>query len=93
MIANFFRFSAKDRSLCLDDLQQDNEKPYNLGVYSCQPNVTRSQFFTLTQSGVLRNELSCATIQQRFVLLFSITITFVINKNFCFELNGFSVLK
>lgn len=63
-----YRFSAKNQNLCLDDLQQDNEKPYNLGIYSChKPNVTRSQFFSITQSGVLRNELSCASIQQRFV--------------------------
>lgn len=62
------RFAAKDQNLCLDDLQQDNEKPYNLGLYTChRPNVTRSQFFTLTDSGVIRNELSCASVQQRYV--------------------------
>lgn len=56
------------QNLCLDDLQADNEKPYNLGVYSChRGNVTRSQFFSLTNTGVLRNELSCATIQQRLL--------------------------
>lgn len=65
-VAFFHRFPAKNQNLCLDDLQQDNEKPYNLGIYSChRPNVTRSQFFTLTDSGVLRNELSCASVQQR----------------------------
>lgn len=64
------RFAAKDQNLCLDDLQQDNEKPYNLGLYTChRPNVTRSQFFTLTDSGVVRNELSCASVQQRYVSL------------------------
>lgn len=62
------RFSAVNADLCLDDLQQDNESPFNLGIYTCHhPDVTRSQFFSLTNSGVLRNELSCASIQQRFV--------------------------
>ncbi|XP_055307732.1 polypeptide N-acetylgalactosaminyltransferase 1 isoform X2 [Sitodiplosis mosellana] len=63
----FGRFSAKHQNYCLDDLQQDNEKPYNLGIYSChKPNVSRSQFFSITHSGVLRNELSCASIQQSY---------------------------
>lgn len=58
------------QNLCLDDLQQNNEEPYNLGVYSChKPDVTRSQFFSLTNEGVLRNEQSCATIQRRFVVI------------------------
>ncbi|XP_031621916.1 polypeptide N-acetylgalactosaminyltransferase 1-like, partial [Contarinia nasturtii] len=61
------RFSAKNQNLCLDDLQQDNEKPYNLGVYFCSTqNITRSQFFSITREGVLRNELSCASIQQNY---------------------------
>lgn len=62
------RFSAVNADLCLDDLQQDNESPFNLGIYTCHhPDVTRSQFFSLTNSGVLRNEISCASIQQRFI--------------------------
>lgn len=66
------RFAAREQNLCLDDLQQDNEKPYNLGLYTChRPNVTRSQFFTLTNTGVLRNELSCASVQQRYDLPFN----------------------
>ena len=62
----FGRASALTQDLCFDDLQQDNESPYNLGVYAChRPDVTRSQFYSLTNAGVLRNELSCASIQQR----------------------------
>lgn len=63
-----FRVAAIHQNLCLDDLQQDNEKPYNVGVYTChRPNVTRSQFFSFTKAGVLRNELSCASVQQRYI--------------------------
>lgn len=52
------------RNLCLDDLQQNNEKPYNLGVFFCGTPITKSQFFSITNDGVLRNELSCATVQR-----------------------------
>lgn len=59
------------QDLCADDLQADNEKPFNLGVYTChRPNITRSQFFSLTNTGVLRSELSCASIQRRFEFRF-----------------------
>lgn len=65
------RVAAIHQNLCLDDLQQDNEKPYNVGVYTChRPNVTRSQFFSFTKAGVLRNELTCASVQQRYYIPF-----------------------
>ncbi|XP_037816941.1 polypeptide N-acetylgalactosaminyltransferase 1 [Lucilia sericata] len=50
-------------NLCLDDLQQNNEKPYNLGVYSCSKEIAKTQFFSFTNNNVLRNELSCANVQ------------------------------
>lgn len=57
--------AALSANLCLDDLQQNNDEPYNLGVYSChRPEVTRSQFFSFTNDGVLRNEQTCAFIQK-----------------------------
>lgn len=60
------RVQAVGANLCLDDLQADNEEPYNLGVYTCiEPEVSRSQFFSLTNAGELRNEMSCATLQSR----------------------------
>lgn len=53
------------QNLCLDDLQQEYEVPFKLGVYSChRPNVTKSQFLSLTNSGILRTELSCASAQK-----------------------------
>lgn len=59
------RFVSLASDLCFDDLQQNNEEPYNLGLYTCQKSdVTKSQFFSLTRDGVLRNELSCATVQR-----------------------------
>lgn len=67
MLLTFFlsqyRIKAMNRNLCLDDLQQNNEKPYNLGVFGCGTPLTKSQFFSFTNDGVLRNELSCATVQ------------------------------
>lgn len=61
----FFRLAAKNDNLCLDDLQQ-SEEPFNLGVYSCHKStVTRSQMFSLTNEGVLRNEVACASVQKR----------------------------
>lgn len=62
-VIDYGRVRAINRNLCLDDLQQNNEKPYNLGVFGCSTPVTKSQFFSLTNDGVLRNELSCATVQ------------------------------
>lgn len=59
------RVSAISQNLCLDDLQQNNDEPYNLGVYTChKPAVARSQFFSLTNEGILRNEQSCASVQK-----------------------------
>lgn len=58
-------------NLCLDDLQQSTE-PFNLGVYSChKAAVTRSQLFSFTNAGILRNELMCATVQKRYIIKLS----------------------
>lgn len=60
------RIAASAVNLCLDDLQSAGDDPYNLGVYVChRPNVTKSQFFSLTDEGLLRSEESCATVQNR----------------------------
>lgn len=54
-------------NLCLDDLQQSAE-PFNLGVYPCnEVAVSRSQLFSLTNAGILRNEIMCATVQKRYL--------------------------
>ncbi|XP_017061794.1 polypeptide N-acetylgalactosaminyltransferase 1 [Drosophila ficusphila] len=54
---------ALSANLCLDDLLQNNEKPYNAGLYPCGKVLQKSQLFSFTNSQVLRNELSCATVQ------------------------------
>ncbi|KAH8254857.1 hypothetical protein KR032_012489 [Drosophila birchii] len=54
---------AHSANLCLDDLLQNNEKPYNVGLYPCAKVLQKSQLFSFTNSQVLRNELSCATVQ------------------------------
>lgn len=59
------RVSAVTNNLCLDDLQSTSDDPYNIGVYVChRPNVTKSQFFSLTDDGLLRSEEACASVQK-----------------------------
>ncbi|XP_037945302.1 polypeptide N-acetylgalactosaminyltransferase 1 [Teleopsis dalmanni] len=62
-VVAYGRFKNEHDNLCLDDLHQDNEKPYNLGIFSCGRTLSKTQFFSFTKSNVLRNELSCATVQ------------------------------
>uniref|UniRef100_A0A4Y0BMC4 Polypeptide N-acetylgalactosaminyltransferase n=2 Tax=Anopheles funestus TaxID=62324 RepID=A0A4Y0BMC4_ANOFN len=60
----FGRLASQADNLCLDTLQQNAEKPWNLGIYTCfKPEVSASQLFSLTKRSVLRNERSCATVQ------------------------------
>ncbi|EDV55898.1 polypeptide N-acetylgalactosaminyltransferase 1 isoform X1 [Drosophila erecta] len=54
---------ALNSNICLDDLLQNNEKPYNAGLYPCGKVLQKSQLFSFTNTNVLRNELSCATVQ------------------------------
>uniref|UniRef100_A0A1A9WWG0 Polypeptide N-acetylgalactosaminyltransferase n=1 Tax=Glossina brevipalpis TaxID=37001 RepID=A0A1A9WWG0_9MUSC len=62
-VKSFGRVKSLHADLCLDDLQQDNEQPYNLGLFMCMNEVTKTQFFSLTNNNVLRNDLSCATVK------------------------------
>lgn len=78
------RVRSLHTNLCLDDLQQNNEKPYNLGVYSCSKEIAKTQFFSLTNSKVLRNELSCATVQH------SDSPPYLIVMTSCFENDDFN---
>ncbi|EAA04096.4 AGAP006925-PA [Anopheles gambiae str. PEST] len=60
----FGRLASQADNLCLDTLQQNADKPWNLGIYTCfKPEVSASQLFSLTKRNVLRNERSCATVQ------------------------------
>uniref|UniRef100_A0A1B0CGT7 Ricin B lectin domain-containing protein n=3 Tax=Lutzomyia longipalpis TaxID=7200 RepID=A0A1B0CGT7_LUTLO len=59
------RVKSLTSNMCLDDLQQDRESPFNVGIYGCHgPHVTHSQFFSLTRDGVLRIEEACASVQE-----------------------------
>lgn len=66
-VQNFGRIaSLQTDSVCFDDLQQNIDEAFNLGVYSCyKPDIAPSQFFALTYNNVLRTERSCATIDDR----------------------------
>lgn len=58
------RVSSLAENLCLDTLQQNADKPWNLGIYTCfRTEVSASQLMSLTKRGVLRTERSCATVQ------------------------------
>lgn len=62
----FLRFRSKNHNLCFDDLQQNEDDPFNLGIYQCHmATLTKSQLFSFTHSGIIRSEKSCATVQQR----------------------------
>ena len=55
-------------NICLDDLQNNNEQRFKLGVYGCHGgSLTKSQFFSFTLDGVLRNEGSCATLVRNLI--------------------------
>lgn len=56
------RVRLRGRRLCLDNLQHEDDKPYNLGLYSCHSKLYPSQFFSLSNSGELRREEVCAKI-------------------------------
>ncbi|KAJ8680357.1 hypothetical protein QAD02_016144 [Eretmocerus hayati] len=60
----FGRVRVQKRDLCLDNLQHDEEKPYNLGVYDCHFHLYPSQYFSLSKSGELRREETCATVSE-----------------------------
>ncbi|XP_031780011.1 polypeptide N-acetylgalactosaminyltransferase 1-like [Nasonia vitripennis] len=58
----FGRVQVQKGNLCLDNLQNDEEKPYNLGVYECHSQLFPSQYFSLSKVGELRREDTCATV-------------------------------
>ncbi|KAL0099258.1 hypothetical protein PUN28_020083 [Cardiocondyla obscurior] len=56
------RVRLRSRRLCLDNLQHEEDKPYNLGLYNCHTKLYPSQFFSLSKSGELRREETCGRI-------------------------------
>ncbi|XP_043279909.1 polypeptide N-acetylgalactosaminyltransferase 1-like [Venturia canescens] len=61
-IVAYGRVMLKNRNLCLDNLQRDEDKPYIIGLYSCHNKIFPSQFFSLSHYGELRREQTCAVI-------------------------------
>lgn len=57
------RVRMRSKQLCLDNLQHEEDKPYNLGLYNCHTKLYPSQFFSLSNSGELRKEETCATLE------------------------------
>jgi polypeptide N-acetylgalactosaminyltransferase len=41
----FGKVRVQTNNLCLDNLQNDEEKPYNLGVYECHTQLFPSQVY------------------------------------------------
>lgn len=58
-VQGYGRVENKAKRLCLDDLQQNRDNPFNVGVYWCHDHVVVSQFFSLTNEGLLRIEEGC----------------------------------
>lgn len=57
------RVRMRGKQLCLDNLQHEEDKPYNLGLYNCHTKLYPSQFFSLSNSGELRKEETCAILE------------------------------
>ncbi|XP_070508899.1 polypeptide N-acetylgalactosaminyltransferase 1 [Chironomus tepperi] len=104
-VINYGRVSALDDDrYCFDDLQQNIDEAYNLGVYSCyKHDIAPSQLFSYTYNKVLRTERSCATIDDRrntkYILMIPCnsddevgdTWTYTINKQFKHEQSGLCI--
>lgn len=58
-VKGYGRVENKAKHLCLDDLQQSRDNPLKVGVYWCHDHVQVSQFFSLTNEGLLRVEEGC----------------------------------
>uniref|UniRef100_A0A9J2Q6E2 Polypeptide N-acetylgalactosaminyltransferase n=1 Tax=Ascaris lumbricoides TaxID=6252 RepID=A0A9J2Q6E2_ASCLU len=48
--------------LCLDTLQRDEKSTITLGIFACQTGGSSAQVFSLTKSGQLRREITCASV-------------------------------
>lgn len=61
-VAGYGALRNPNSGLCLDTLQRDEKGTINLGVFSCQSGGSSSQVFSLTKSGQLRREMTCAVV-------------------------------
>lgn len=74
-VQNYGRIAAENNNnFCFDDLQQNIDEPYNLGVYACySQEIAPSQLFSFTYNNILRTERSCATVDDRLVVFFIVS--------------------
>lgn len=64
--------SAKFNSICLDHLQRDEAhklKTYKMGQYMCHSFIGNSQYYTLSNTGELRNEYMCAKVAKEGITM------------------------
>ena len=54
---------AYGKSMCLDNMQNNEDLAYNLGIYPCHAELSMSQFFAVSKGGQLRREESCAEVE------------------------------
>ncbi|XP_011494575.1 PREDICTED: polypeptide N-acetylgalactosaminyltransferase 1 [Ceratosolen solmsi marchali] len=78
----FGKVRVQTKNLCLDNLQRDEEKPYNIGVYECHSKLYPSQYFSMSKSGELRREDVCATVIEDELLNY----IFKVNMRGCDEI-------
>ncbi|XP_063985602.1 polypeptide N-acetylgalactosaminyltransferase 1 [Diachasmimorpha longicaudata] len=62
------RVRMKGRNICLDNLQRDEDKPYDLGAYGCHSKLFPSQLFSLSNAGELRRDEICAVVNLEDVI-------------------------
>ncbi|XP_011301434.1 polypeptide N-acetylgalactosaminyltransferase 1 [Fopius arisanus] len=62
------KVKMKERNICLDNLQRDEDKPYDLGVYGCHSRLYPSQLFSLSNAGELRRDEICAVVNLEDVM-------------------------
>ncbi|XP_014224842.1 polypeptide N-acetylgalactosaminyltransferase 1-like [Trichogramma pretiosum] len=79
----FGKVKVQSKNLCLDNLQRDEEKPYNLGVYECHAELFPSQYFSMSKNGELRREDTCATVVEHAKL----KDVFKVNMKACDEID------
>jgi polypeptide N-acetylgalactosaminyltransferase len=54
---------AYGKAMCLDNMQNNEDLAYNLGIYPCHAELSMSQFFAVSKDGQLRREESCAEVE------------------------------
>lgn len=61
---------AFGKKLCLDNLQRNEDQPYNLGQYPCHPKMAMSQVNLLLTSPIVKN---CVNQRKTFMQVFALS--------------------